>query len=161
MDRIARRITNLTSGVAAATAFVAQPVPALDELAIVPIHYYLVMRLAKERGVSVFKIPWRNVGRVIWYGAAARFLTHITVGLVPVAGGVTTALTAVALTEYLSRYLDEVLADPAHARPPELSLDALRALYDRAVAKVTHREPTPTATAVASPTGPAVVGGAA
>jgi uncharacterized protein (DUF697 family) len=141
MEKKSRRITNVTSGVAAATAFVMQPVPALDELAVVPIHYYLVLRLAKARGVGVFKIPWRNVQRIIWYGAGARFVTHITIGLMPIAGGITTAATAVALTEYLSRYLDEALADPAHARPPELSLSALRGLFDRAVARVMPRPP--------------------
>jgi uncharacterized protein (DUF697 family) len=146
MENKARRITNLTSGVAAATAFVLQPVPALDELSVVPIHYYLSLRLARERGVSVFALPWRNLQRVIWYGAGARFLTHLAVGLVPIAGGLATAATAIALTEYLSRYLDAVLADPANAKAPELSLAALQALFSRALEKVSEKAPAPAPT---------------
>jgi uncharacterized protein (DUF697 family) len=141
MEKKARRITNVTSGIAAVTAFVTQPVPALDEVAVIPIHYYMVLRLAHDRGVSVFKLPWRNIQRVIWYGAGARFLTHVAVGLVPVAGGFANAITAVALTEYLSRYLDGALTDPKRA--PEISLAALRALFDRAVDKVMVKKAEP------------------
>jgi uncharacterized protein (DUF697 family) len=139
MDKLARRITNVTSGVAAVTAFVTQPIPILDEAAVIPIHYYLVLRLARARNVSPFKLPWRNIQRVIWYGAGARLATHVAVGLVPVAGGFANAVTAIALTEYLSRYLDEALADPT-VKPPVISLDSLRALFDRAVQR---KEATP------------------
>jgi uncharacterized protein (DUF697 family) len=142
MDKKARRITHFTSGLAAVTAFAAQPIPALDEALVIPIHYYMVTRLARERGVSVFKLPWRNIQRVIWYGAGARLATHLTIGLVPVSGAVVTALTAIALTEYLGRYLDQVLADPA-ARPAPLSVAALKDLFDRAVQRMKHRETAP------------------
>jgi uncharacterized protein (DUF697 family) len=140
MQKKSRSITNMASGIAAATAFITQPVPVLDELAVIPIHYYLVLRLARERKVSIFKLPWRNIQHIVWYGAGARLLTHISLGLIPIGGGIANAITAVALTEYLSRYMDEALTDPK-AKPPEISLAALRGLFDRAVAKIMPKQP--------------------
>jgi uncharacterized protein (DUF697 family) len=151
MEKKSRRITNLTSTVAGLTAFITQPVPGLDEVAVIPIHYYLVLRLARTRGVSVFKLPWRNIQRIVWYGAGARLLTHLAFGLVPIGGGITNAITAVALTEYLSRYTDEALTDPK-AKPPDISLAALRGLFDKAVDTVmSRRTPAPAAAQEASP----------
>jgi uncharacterized protein (DUF697 family) len=138
MESKSRRITSWMSGVTGLTAFVTQPIPGLDEVAIIPMHYYLVVRLARARGISVFKLPWRNIQRIVWYGAGARLLTHLAFGLVPIGGGVTNAITAVALTEYLSRYTDHALTDPT-AKPPDISLAALRALFDRAVDKVMRK----------------------
>ncbi len=93
MESKSRRITSWMSGVTGLTAFVTQPIPGLDEVAIIPMHYYLVVRLARARGISVFKLPWRNIQRIVWYGAGARLLTHLAFGLVPIGGGVTNAIT--------------------------------------------------------------------
>src|SRR5689334_23093274 len=109
MERRSRRITNVYGGVAAVAAFVTQPVPALDEVIVVPIHSALVLRLARSRGVSIRKLPWRAIQRIIWYGAAARLVANMSLGLVPVAGAFANSVTAIALTEYLSRWLDEVI----------------------------------------------------
>jgi uncharacterized protein (DUF697 family) len=98
MERASRRITNVYSGVAATVAFVTQPVPLADELIVVPIHYWLIVRLARARRVSVRKLPWRSIQRIIWYGAAARLVVNLSFGLVPVAGAFTNSITAVALT---------------------------------------------------------------
>jgi uncharacterized protein (DUF697 family) len=147
MEKKSRRITNITSGIAGVTAFITQPVPGLDEVAVIPIHYYLVVKLARARGISIFKLPWRNIQRIVWYGAGARLLAHLAIGLVPIGGGIANAVTAIALTEYLSRYTDEALTDPA-VKPPEISLHALRELFDRAVDKVMGK---PAATAPVAP----------
>jgi len=77
MERRSRRITNVYSGVAAVTAFVTQPIPGADELLVVPIQYTLCVQLGRSRGVSAFKLPWRSVQRIIWYGAAARLVAGV------------------------------------------------------------------------------------
>jgi uncharacterized protein (DUF697 family) len=134
MERKSRRITNVWSGVTAVVAFVTQPVPALDEVIVVPIHYALVVRLARARGASVTKLPWRSIQRIIWYGAAGRLVANMSLGLVPVAGAFANSITAMALTEYLSRWLDEVISNPDKP-PPDVTLDGLKALFKSALAK--------------------------
>ena len=134
MEQKQRRITNVYSGVAAVTAFVTQPVPALDEAIVIPINYALVVRLARSRDVSVFKLPWRSLQRIIWYGAAGRLVANFSIGLVPVLGMFSNAITAIALTEYLSRWLDEYLADPTKP-PPEVTMESLKALFTSALKK--------------------------
>jgi uncharacterized protein (DUF697 family) len=134
MERKSRRITNVWSGVAAVTAFVTQPVPALDEIIVVPIHYALVARLAHARGVSVRELPWRSIQRVIWYGAGARLVANFSLGLVPVLGAFANSITAIALTEYLSRWLDQVISNPDQP-PPDVTMDGLKALFKEALEK--------------------------
>ena len=128
MERKSRRITNRYSGAAAVTAFVTQPIPGADELLVVPIHYALCARLARTRGVSVFKLPWRSIQRIIWYGAAARLVANFSLGLVPVLGAFSNSITAIALTEFLARWLDELLEHPEQP-PPEVTMEGLKALF--------------------------------
>jgi uncharacterized protein (DUF697 family) len=140
MERKSRRITNVYSGVAAVTAFVTQPIPGADELLVVPIHYALCARLARSRRVSVFKLPWRSVQRIIWYGAAARLVANFSLGLVPVLGAFSNSITAVALTEFLARWLDDFLASPGQP-PPEVTMEGLKALFTGALRKSRAAEP--------------------
>jgi uncharacterized protein (DUF697 family) len=149
MERKSRRITNVYSGVAAVSAFVTQPIPGLDELVVVPIHYALVARLARSRGVSVLKLPWRSIQRVIWYGAAARLVANFSLGLVPVAGAFANSVTAIALTEYLSRWLDGVISHPDQP-PPDVTMDGLKSVFKSALEKPEAEE------ARSGPTSPAV-----
>jgi uncharacterized protein (DUF697 family) len=134
MDRAARRLTNRYSGVSAVVAFVTQPVPALDELVVVPIHYVLAVRLAQVRGMSFLKLPWRSVQRVIWYGAAARLVANMSVGLVPVAGAFANSVTAIALTEVLARWIDEFIDHPERI-PPDVTVAGLKSLLVGAIHK--------------------------
>ncbi len=134
MERKSRRITNVHSGVAAVAAFVTQPVPALDELVVVPIHYWLIVRLARARGVSVLKLPWRSVQRIIWYGAGARLVANVSLGLVPVVGAFANSITAIALTEFLARWLDEFMEHPDRP-PPEVTMAGLKTLFVNAIKK--------------------------
>jgi uncharacterized protein (DUF697 family) len=134
MERKSRRITNVYSGVAAVTAFVTQPIPGGDELIVVPIHYALAARLARARGVSVFKLPWRSIQRIIWYGAAARLVANFSLMVVPFLGAFSNAITAAALTEYLARWMDEVLDHPDQP-PPEVTMEGLKALFTSALKK--------------------------
>jgi len=134
MEVETRRLTNKYSGVAAVASFFAQPVPVLDELIVVPLHYRLIRRLAEERGVSPKTLPWPQLRRIIWYGAAARLVGNLSVGFVPVVGMFSNAITAIALTEYLARYLDDVLANPDR-EPPEVTMEGLKELFRVAVEK--------------------------
>ena len=86
MEPRTRRLTNVYSSVSAVAAFVTQPIPAMDELIVVPIHYALCVKVARTRGVSILKLPWRPIKKIIWYGAAARLVANFSLGLVPVVG---------------------------------------------------------------------------
>jgi uncharacterized protein (DUF697 family) len=134
MERRSRNITNRASGVAAVLSFLTQPIPGADELLVVGIHYYLVVRLARARGAPVLDLPWRSLQRIVWYGAGARLVGNFSLGLVPVLGMFSNAVTAIALTEYLARWLDEYLQHPDQP-PPEVTLDALKQLFMNALKK--------------------------
>jgi uncharacterized protein (DUF697 family) len=134
MERKSRRITNTYSGVAAVAAFFTQPVPGLDEVIVVPIHYTLVARLAWSRRVPMRKLPWRSIQRIIWYGAAARLVANLSLGLVPVVGAFANSITAIALTEYLSRWLDDFISHPEKP-PADVTMDGLASLFKRALDK--------------------------
>jgi uncharacterized protein (DUF697 family) len=131
MERKSRRITNRASGVAAVVSFLTQPIPAADELLVVGIHYYLVVRLAHARGASIFELPWRSLQRIVWYGAGARLVGNFSLGLVPIVGMFSNAVTAVALTEYLARWLDEYLLHPDQP-PPDVTMEGLKQLFANA-----------------------------
>jgi uncharacterized protein (DUF697 family) len=128
----ARRITRFYSGASAVAAFVTQPVPALDELVVVPIHYSLCSRLAKLRGVKRKDLPWKQIRKIIWYGAGARLVANFSLGLVPVVGMFANAVTAIALTEFLGAYIDDALANPEKP-PKEITMEGLKQLFANAL----------------------------
>lgn len=134
MDQKARRLTNRCSGVAAVASFVAQPIPAADELIVVPIHYWLVVRMARQRGVRIRSMPWASIKKIIWYGAAARLVVNFSLGLVPVVGAFSNSITAIALTEYLARWLDAYIEDPSKP-PPEVTMEGLKSMFTDALKK--------------------------
>jgi uncharacterized protein (DUF697 family) len=134
MERKSRRITNRASGVAAVVSFITQPIPAADELLVVGIHYYLVVRLARSRGVSVLELPWRSLQRIVWYGAGARLVANFSIGLIPVVGMFSNAITAIALTEFLARWLDEYILHP-ETPPPDVTMAALKEVFASALKK--------------------------
>ena len=132
MEASTRRLTTRYSKLTAVAAMATRIVPTLDELIVVPMHYRLVRRVATERGVPTKSLPWTQLRRIIWYGAAARLVGNISIGIVPVVGMFTNAITAVALTEYLGRYLDEVIANPTH-EAPEVTYESLKDLFASAM----------------------------
>ena len=140
MEARARRVVNRISVVAAVTSFVLQPIPALDELAVVPMHYWLIVRLARMRGAPLSKLPWRSLQRIVWYGAGARLVANFSLGLVPVAGAFSNAVTAMVLTEFLGRWLEQVLENPA-APPPEVTMAGLRKMFAEAIQRRRAPEP--------------------
>ncbi|WP_437591814.1 hypothetical protein [Sorangium sp. So ce1000] len=117
-------MTNKYSAIAAVISFITQPIPGADELIVVPIHYCFSVSLTRRRGVPLRRAPWLQVSKIIWGGAAVRLFANFTLGLVPVAGLFSNAITAIALTEFLGRYLDATLS--SKAPPPEVSMRAIR-----------------------------------
>jgi hypothetical protein len=53
---------------------------------------------------------------------------------VPVVGAFSNAVTAVALTEYLARYLDACVEHP-ELPPPEITMEGLKDLFGKAMRK--------------------------
>jgi uncharacterized protein (DUF697 family) len=129
-----RRVTAYYSGASAVAAFVTQPIPALDELIVVPIHYSLCTRLAKKHGIPRANLPWKQIRKIIWYGAAARLVANFSLGLVPLVGMFANAVTAIALTEFLALYIEETLANPG-TPPKEVTMEGLKALFADALRK--------------------------
>ena len=134
MERRSRRITTRASGVAAVVSFFTQPIPGADELLVIGIHYYLVVRLARSRGVSVLELPWRSLQRIVWYGAGARLVANFSLGLVPVVGMFSNAITAIALTEFLARWLDQYIQHP-DTPPPDVTMQGLKEIFASALKK--------------------------
>jgi uncharacterized protein (DUF697 family) len=131
MEESTRRHTHVHARASAAAAFVLHPIPFLDEILIVPIHYALCVRVARARAVPIADLPWERVGKVIWYGAAARYVGNFTAKLVPFLGAVSNPLTAIALTEYLGHYLDDVISHPDR-EPPEITVASMTELMRKA-----------------------------
>ena len=105
--------------------------PLLDEVVVVPLHYALCRRLAKMRGVPVAKLPWKQLERIIWFGAGARTALGLSMAPIPLAGAVGNWVTAYALTEFLAQYLDDAIAHPDEP-PPEITMARIRELFERA-----------------------------
>jgi uncharacterized protein (DUF697 family) len=139
MEETTRRLATRYSGITAVAAILGQPIPGLDEFIVVPLHYRLVRRIANERNVPVRSLPWKQLRRIIWYGALGRAAGNYTVGLVPGLGSATNAATAIALTEYLARYLDDVIANPER-EAPEVTRESLKALFTDALDKVRRKK---------------------
>jgi uncharacterized protein (DUF697 family) len=131
MDAKARRSTNITAGVAAVAAFIVAPIPAADELIVVPLHFRLAKRLAKQRGLTKDQLPWASIRKIVWWGAGARLVGNIAIGEIPLIGSFANAITAVVLTEYLSRWMDAYFADPANP-PPEVTREILEQMFNTA-----------------------------
>jgi uncharacterized protein (DUF697 family) len=119
-----RRILRRYRIASAVTSVVTHPVPLVDELFVIPIHYAFVVRLARARGVKVRDVPWRQVQQLIWGGAGVRFGFDLAFGVVPVAGAIAHAITASALTQVLGEYLDEALDKPSS--PPPVTVQGIK-----------------------------------
>jgi len=157
-----RRVTMFYSATTAVVSFVTQPIPLLDELVVIPMHYLLCVRLASAHGVKRKDLPWKQIKKIIWYGAGARVLANVSLGLVPVVGMFSNAVTAIALTEYLGHYIAEVVAHPDRTAP-DITMAGLKELFATAMknyaAKHGKSEAKPDAVGTAAE-GPATPAGA-
>jgi uncharacterized protein (DUF697 family) len=131
MDPKSRAITTPYSVATALVSFVMQPIPAMDEIAVVPMHYWFAQKMARTHGMRRRDLPWRSIQKIIWYGAAARLGINFSLGLVPVVGPFSNAVTAAALTEFLASWLDAHIKNP-NAPPADISIEGLMKIFANA-----------------------------
>jgi uncharacterized protein (DUF697 family) len=118
-----------SSLVAAGLAAVLSPVPMADEVALLPVYGLMTRAIGRAHGLSPSAIPWRPVVRTVVSALVARAAMNLAVSLVPGVAAAANAASAVALTEWLGRYVDRACSEPASAVPVDLRaiLDELRA----------------------------------
>jgi uncharacterized protein (DUF697 family) len=107
------RRTSIGTGV---LGVILSPIPLADELLLLPVYAVLSARIGKDHGLSVRAIPWRPIGATAVAGLAARAAVNVTVSYIPGVAAVANAATAVALTQFFGRYVDEACAHPETAR---------------------------------------------
>ena len=110
-----RRLTTQVDVFSGVLSHVTQPIPAADELLVVPVHYWYAASFTRKRGLRLWKAPWGRLSGLIWGGAGARLVANLLLGFVPGVGIFSNAITAVVMTEALGRYLDRKL-DAAEAK---------------------------------------------
>jgi uncharacterized protein (DUF697 family) len=113
VERLIRR----TSLVSAALGVVLSPIPLADELLLLPIYGFLATRIGKDHLLSIGQIPWKPIGATAVAGLAARAAVNLTVSYIPGLAAVANAVSALALTQFFGRYVDEACAHPSEARP--------------------------------------------
>jgi uncharacterized protein (DUF697 family) len=112
VERLIRR----TSVVTGALGVVLSPIPLADELLLVPVYGVLAARIGRDHGLAARRIPWRPIFVTTIAGLAARAAVNVTVSYIPGVAAVANAATAVALTRFIGRYVDEACAHPEQAR---------------------------------------------
>ena len=134
MDPAIRRMTTRYSALTAVASFVTQPIPVVDEIVVIPIHYWFAGAVTRRHGRGVLGAPWWQLHKIIWGGAGVRAASRFTLGFVPLAGAVSNAITATVVTELLSEYLDEALGDRGRT-PPRVTLRSLLGTMKRRLAR--------------------------
>lgn len=112
VDKVIRR----TSVLSAALGVVLSPIPLADELLLLPIYGFMARRIGREHGLPSKQVPWRPITATAIAGLAARAAVNVTVAYIPGVAAVANAVSAVALTRFLGRYVDAACADPSGAR---------------------------------------------
>jgi|GEM_PF-3997970 len=108
MESTSRRLTRRYTIVSSVVSAFSHSIPGVDELLIIPIHYRLCSKIAETKNVPTRQLPWRKLRRIIYGGAAVRFLCDIPFTPIPFVGPLVHATTAGALTAYLGRVLEAV-----------------------------------------------------
>jgi uncharacterized protein (DUF697 family) len=117
MDPAVERLIRRTSLLTAALGVVLSPIPLADELLLLPIYGVLTSRIAKKHALPIAQLPWKPICATAFAGLAARAAVNITVSYIPGVAAAANAASAVALTQFFGRYVDETCAKPAGARP--------------------------------------------
>jgi uncharacterized protein (DUF697 family) len=108
VEKLIRRTSLVTAGI----GVVFSPIPLLDELVLLPIYGVMASRIGKHHSLSFAAMPWRPIGATAVAGLAARAAVNLTVSYVPGLAAVANAVSALALTQFLGRYVDEACAHP-------------------------------------------------
>jgi len=86
MEPKIRRLSHKYSMISAALSLVAHPLPAADEIIVIPIHYGLSLKMARVQGVRLLDLPWWQIHKIIWGGAALRFCFDVRSMVWPLLG---------------------------------------------------------------------------
>jgi len=113
VERLIRR-TSIATG---ALGVILSPIPLADELLLLPVYAFLSLRIGKDHSLDARAIPWRPICTTTLAGLAARAAVNVTVSYIPGVAAAANAATAVALTQFLGRYVDEACAHPENATP--------------------------------------------
>jgi uncharacterized protein (DUF697 family) len=116
MDPAVERLIRRTSLVTAALGVVLSPIPLADELLLLPIYGVLTSRIAKKHELPAGKLPWKPICATAFAGLAARAAINITVSYIPGVAAAANAVSAVALTQFFGRYVDDACAKPGSTR---------------------------------------------
>jgi uncharacterized protein (DUF697 family) len=95
---------------------VLSPIPLADELLLLPIYGVLTSRIAKKHELPAGKLPWKPICATAFAGLAARAAINITVSYIPGVAAAANAVSAVALTQFFGRYVDDACAKPGSTR---------------------------------------------
>ena len=117
MNDAVRSCVRTASVVSALLGAVLSPVPMADEVALVPVYGLLALRIGHIHNLKARDIPWRPIGLTVVAGLAARATVNLGFGFVPGVAAIANAVSAVALTELVGRYVDSVCANPAAEQP--------------------------------------------
>jgi uncharacterized protein (DUF697 family) len=102
--------------VTAGIGVVFSPIPLLDELVLLPIYGVMASRIGKQHELTFAQVPWKPIGATAVAGLAARAAVNLTVSYVPGLAAVANAVSALALTQFFGRYVDEACAHPDDVR---------------------------------------------
>jgi hypothetical protein len=67
-------LTHSFAAASGAVGFLLQPLPAVDEIIVVPMQYVLAASIAISRRQSLFRVPWVRTSLIIWGGVILRAL---------------------------------------------------------------------------------------
>jgi uncharacterized protein (DUF697 family) len=112
VERLIRR-TSIATG---ALGVILSPIPLADELLLLPIYAVMSSRIGKDHSLDVRAMPWKPICATAIAGLGARAAVNVTVSYIPGVAAAANAVTAVALTQFFGRYVDEACANPKGAR---------------------------------------------
>jgi uncharacterized protein (DUF697 family) len=113
VEKLIRR-TSIATG---ALGVIFSPIPLVDELLLLPIYAVMSVRIGRDHSLDARAMPWRPICATAIAGLAARAAVNVTVSYIPGVAAAANAVTAVALTQFFGRYVDEACAHPEGAKP--------------------------------------------
>jgi uncharacterized protein (DUF697 family) len=105
-DERVKRAIRKASITAAVLGVGLSPIPLADEIALLPVFGVLTARIARSRGVTLRAVPWRPIAVTAVAGLGARAALNLTVSYIPFVAAAANAVSGVALTQFLGRYVD-------------------------------------------------------
>ena len=105
-----------TSAIAATIAAVLSPIPLADEIILFPVYGFLARTIGRAHGLGAGGIPWKPIAATAANGLLARAGINLAVAFIPGVAAVANASSAVVLTEFFGRYVDEACESPADAK---------------------------------------------